>query len=86
MKAFTLIPLLFIPASWAVPTSNLQTILSEVGDLSGGVFGGIAKGIEHVAEDVFNRGKEKVEQWVQDGREFVKQNGLVCEFSGGVHC
>ncbi|KIP04923.1 hypothetical protein PHLGIDRAFT_31123 [Phlebiopsis gigantea 11061_1 CR5-6] len=79
MRAFALIPLLFVPASWAVPASGLQAVLTEVGDLSGGVFGGIAKGIGHVAEGVFNDGKQKVEQWMQDGREFVKQDGFVYE-------
>ena len=79
MRAFALILLLFVSASWAVPTSDLQAVLAEVGDLSGGVFGGIAKGIEHVAEGVFNKASERVEQWVYDGREFVKQDGLVCE-------
>ena len=81
MRAFALIPLLFVPASWAVPASDLQAVLAEVGDLSGGIFGGIAKGIEHVAEGVFTKGKERVEQWVHDGREFVKQDGLVCEYA-----
>ena len=81
MRAFALIPLLFIPATWAVPASDLQAVLAEVGDLSGGVFGGIAKGIEQVAGGVFNKATEKVEQWVHDGKEFIKQDGLVCECS-----
>lgn len=84
MKAFTLIPLLFLPASWAIPTSDFQTVLGEVGDLSGGVLSGIAKGIEHVVEDALRSGQETVEQWMQEGKDFVKQNGIVCKYF--LHC
>ena len=80
MKAFALVPLLFIPAALAVPASELQTVLGEVDALSGGVFGGIAKGVEHLAEGIFHDGKQKVEQWTEEGKDFVKQNGLVCEW------
>jgi cathepsin A (carboxypeptidase C) len=80
MKAFALVSLLFVPAALAVPALELQSVLGEVDALSSGVFGGIAKGIERVAEGIFHDGKEKVEQWVEEGKEFVKQNGLVCEW------
>ncbi|EKM61756.1 uncharacterized protein PHACADRAFT_248586 [Phanerochaete carnosa HHB-10118-sp] len=78
MKAFAFVSLLFVRAVLAVPATDLQTALGEF-DLSDGVFGGIAKGIEHTAENIFNKGKTRVEKWVEDGKEFVKQNGLVYE-------
>lgn len=79
MKAFALVSLLFVPAALAVPAGELQVALGEFGDLTGGALSGIAKGIEHVAEGVLHNGKERIHQWVEDGKEFVKQNGLVCE-------
>ena len=79
MKAFALVSLLFVQAALAVPAADLQTVLGEL-DLSGGVFGGIAKGIEHAVEGILHDGKDRIEKWAEDGKEFVKQNGLVCEW------
>ena len=84
MKAFALVPLLFAQAALAVPAADLQTALGEF-DLSGGVFGGIAQGIEHAAESIFHKGKQSIEKWVDDGKEFIKQNGLVCEYTAAEH-
>ncbi|GJE97833.1 serine carboxypeptidase [Phanerochaete sordida] len=78
MKAFALIPLLFAPAALAVPAADLQTALGEF-DLSGGILSGIAKGVEHAAEGLFSHGKAQVEKFVENGKQFVKQNGLVYE-------
>jgi hypothetical protein len=79
MRGLALLPLLALSAA-AVPANELQAILGELGgytDLSNNILGGIAKGVERVA----HKAEETVEQWLDSGREFVKQNGLTCEWS-----
>lgn len=86
MRALALLPLLSLPTTWAVPASELQTILNEIGDLAefsgvNDLFGDITKGVGQVAKQadkLFHDGQEKVEKWAEEGKEFVKQNGLTC--------
>ena len=78
MKALstTLLPLLTLLASTAVlavPTGE-QVVLDDLSR--------VAKDWQHAAEDVFHKGEQRVQKWVQDGREFIKQHDMTCEFSG----
>lgn len=79
MRVLALASLFFVSTAHATPAPQLQTVFGDVLDMSSGVLSGISHGIEHVAGDVFSRSKEMVEQWVDNGKEFIKQNGLVCE-------
>lgn len=85
MKAYHFLPLLLSTQVLALPS---QTVLGDLGDLSAltdSVFHDIAKGAKSVAHNVLEKTKEKAEQWVvSDGREFVKQHDLVCEYCR--HC
>jgi hypothetical protein len=80
MKVLTLLPFV-LPAVFAAPAGEGQTLLGDIvgySDLAGGIFGELVKGVEHLvygAEEVV----EKVDQWFEGGKEFIKQNGLVCE-------
>lgn len=86
MRALAILPLISLPLVQGIPASEFQTVLNEIGDISdftGGLFGGIAKGIGSAAkqaEKIFHGGQEKVEKWVEKGKEFVKQNGLTCTY------
>jgi hypothetical protein len=76
MRALTLLPLLFIHSAFAAPASDAQIVLGETTALVDTLRGG------HVyteGKDVGNISSEdKVETWVEEDREYVKQNGLVC--------
>ena len=93
MKAQTLglsLLLSAAPAALAVPSSELQHVLTNIADYAdaatGGLFGTVAKGvsavlddIEHVAEDKGHSVEEATEKWVNWlGRKMIKQNGLTC--------
>ena len=72
---------LLLPAVLAAPTGEEQVFLgghTGYSNLLGTPFGGVAKGVEHVVQDA----KEKfTEHWFDKGKNFVKQNGLTCEFT-----
>ena len=74
--------LLALPAALAVPT-NEQTVLAGVEAIAeaiGGPFVDIGGSLKHVFDDVLGA-KESVAKWIDDGKQFVKQNGLICECS-----
>ena len=76
MKALstTLLPLLTLLASTAVlavPTGE-QVVLDDLSR--------VAKDWQHAAEDVFHKGEQRVMKWVQDGKEFIKQHDITCEY------
>lgn len=76
------VSLLLSLRTYAVPSSELQTVLGELGDLPGlsdSVFSDIAHGLERAAHNVIEKSKEKVEQWASDGKEYVKQHDMVCK-------
>jgi hypothetical protein len=89
MKALSWLPLLsFALQTLAVPTDNLQLPL---GILPGGHFqvsedpiGSVvtAEQINNAAQNLAEKvleGKKHVEKWFDNGREWLRQNGLVCE-------
>jgi len=85
MKVLTLLPFL-LPAVFAAPASEGQILLGDIveySDLTGGIFGELVKGVEHLvygAEEVVEK-----EQWFDGGKEFIRQNGLVCESAHHLH-
>ena len=88
MRAFSLVPLLFSSVAWAIPAGEFQEVLGGLADLPelDSLLSDISTKAAHAAhawpgvEKTIHNGEEKVEQWVQEGKEFVKQNGLVCEW------
>lgn len=95
MRVFRLLPLLSIPLVWSLPSNELQDVLNELGSLQFDLLGDIAKEVVQAteaiaqkldhAQDTIRKGQEKVEQWAEDGKQFVKQDGLVCEWSEANH-
>jgi len=80
MKVLTLLPLL-LPAVLAAPAGDEQSLFNIVMDNSDltGVFGGIVKSVEHLVLGAEKEVEKQVEQWMEGGKEFVKQNGLICK-------
>ena len=86
MRALTLLPLLYIPAALAAPgrDHDVQIVFGKSAGLVDAVHGGLTYGNKnhHVGPVVHNGGnalqEDRVETWSEEGREFTKQNGLVC--------
>ena len=86
MRALTLLPLFYIPIALAAPgrDHDAQTVLGESAALVDAVQEGFAYGNNNhvVGPVVHNVGnalpEDKVETWSEEGKEFMKQNGLVC--------
>ena len=86
MRALTLLPLLYIPIALAAPgrDHDAQMVLGESATLVDAVQEGFAYGNNnHVDGPVVHNGgnalsEDKVETWSEEGKEFMKQNGLVC--------
>jgi len=83
MLALTLLPLLFIHSAFAAPASDAQIVLGETAALVDTLRGGHAytegKDVGAVIHHAGNVSSEnEVESWVEEDREYVKQNGLVC--------
>jgi len=81
MKVLTLLPFI-LPGMLAAPAGEEQTSLSDIigySDLTGGIFGKFVKAVEHIVHSGEKVVEEKVEQWFEDGKEFIKQDGLVYE-------
>lgn len=80
MRALTLLPLLFVHSAFAAPASDAQIVLGEttalVDTLRGGHVYTEGKDAVHHAGNVSP--EDEVETWVEEDREYVKQNGLVC--------
>jgi cathepsin A (carboxypeptidase C) len=76
MRALTLLPLLFIPSAFAAPASDAQIVLGETTTVVDALRGHVhTEGKDHVGNVPF---EDDVATWVEEGREYVKQNGLVC--------
>jgi hypothetical protein len=91
MRALTLLPLLYIPTALAAPgrDHDVQVVFGKSAALADAVREGLAYGNENqhvVGPVVLNGGnalqEHKVETWSEEGREFMKQNDLVCTSSG----
>jgi hypothetical protein len=65
-----LLPLI-APVVRAVPATDGQVLLSGFSDLADQV-------VESVGQ-VLHRVDEKVETWMHDGRDFIKQSGMTCQ-------
>ncbi len=87
MRNALLLPLLSIPAALAVPSPEFQTVLNSFQDidqlstLTGGIFGNVRHGLEAAmdrVEKVILDGQGVVENWFEDGREFIKQYDIEC--------
>ena len=82
MRACVVLLLLALPAALAGPTSEqtvlagVETIANAVGDPSVDIAGSL----KHVLDGVLGV-KESVTKWMDDGKQLVEQNGLVCECS-----
>ncbi|KZT27650.1 serine carboxypeptidase [Neolentinus lepideus HHB14362 ss-1] len=86
MRASALLSLIsLVPFVAAVPASETQLILEDItgyADLASSVFGGIAKGIDYAVEEVEKaifKGDERVEKWIHNGREYIKQHDFTYE-------
>jgi hypothetical protein len=89
MKVSLLLPLLFAYPTLATPTGKQQTPLGNFNlglggytDLAGNVLSQITTAVQHLvhgAETIIFKGKKDIGKWLDDGREFILQNGLVCK-------
>ena len=86
MRALTLLPLLYIHSALSAPASDAQIVLGETAALSDTlrdslvsteekVIGAVIHNVENISYE------DKVETWVEEDREYLKQNGLVCTSS-----
>ena len=82
MRALTLLPLLYIHSAFAAPPSDGQIVLGKAPALVDALREGFVPKVEHDVATVIHNGEneDKVETWVEKGKEFVKQNGLVCTY------
>jgi len=74
MKVFSLLPLALVPAIFAAPGDEAQVILGGTDPLQSGLFH-LPQGVE----GIIDKGKEKVVQWIENGKHFIKQHGLTCK-------
>jgi hypothetical protein len=82
MRALTLLPLLYLPAVLAAPgrDHDAQVVFGKSAALADAAYGNEG---QHVVGPVVHSGgnallEDKVESWSEEGKEFIKQNGLVC--------
>ena len=66
----TLLPLLAAAAVLSVPTGD-QHVLDDLSRIS--------KDWQHATQDTIRKGGEHIKQWVEDGKEFIKQHDITCE-------
>ena len=83
MKVLHLLPFLLTAHVFAAPG---QTVLGDLGELDLSDFGvdaskfkNIAKSAKTVAHNSLEKYKHKVQQWAEDGKEYVKQYDMVCK-------
>ena len=82
MRALTLLPLLYIHSALAAPSSDGQIVLGEAAALVDALREGFLPKAENDVANVINNAEheDKAETWEEKGKEFVKQNGLVCAY------
>ena len=71
MKAAFLSLLALVSVALAVPPYNPQSVF----DVTQQDIQNIRQGVN----SIFDKAEDKVEQWVQDGRDFINHNGLTCQ-------
>ena len=78
----TLLPLLYIHSAFAAPSSDGQIVLGEASALVDALREGFLPKVENDMPNVINSAEheDEVETWEEKGKEFVKQNGLVCAY------
>jgi hypothetical protein len=69
-----LLPLV-APVARAVPANDAQVLLSQLGV----GYSDFADQVVEQVGQVLHNANEKVETWMQDGRDYIKQSGLTCE-------
>ncbi|KAH9975097.1 serine carboxypeptidase [Lactifluus volemus] len=84
MKALTLLPLLYIPTLLAAPATDVQIVLSETVSVADTLHNGLSCSEENgavldVAYDGTSTDANKAETWFEEGKEFLKENGLTYE-------
>lgn len=87
MRPTLLLPLITASLVLAKPASELQAVLGDISAYTdaayGGLLGTIAKGVNHVVQDLEKAlfaESENVEKWLDAfGRENIRQNGLTCK-------
>lgn len=84
MRIIHLLPFI-LPAALAIPApaSQAQTLLSVYSDLAAFLLGNIAEGVRHFVHGPEQEVEKKVEHWVEDGRQFVRQNEIICKCVSG---
>jgi cathepsin A (carboxypeptidase C) len=91
MKAISvLLPLLSLSTSFASPTG--EQIVLKLGDISR-VPSLPSVNAQHVVNQWLDdtkkailKGKKNLEKWYHDGKEFIKQNELLCRFKTSPQC
>ena len=93
MRALTLLPLLYallyFPTALAAPgLDEAQVVFGKSAVLADAVNEGLAYGNKNqdVVKPVVHNAlqEDKVESWSEEGREFMKQNDLVCTSFGAL--
>ena len=65
---------------------EFQTIMSSGGRMSGKMhnafdaLGETGKNVLKKSKKLFGEAESKAERWVEDGKEFIKQQGTICAF------
>ena len=84
MRGYFIVPALLATSALAYPASE-QTILGDLRlpsfdtFVSKESFKGIANDFLSEADKLILKGKKNMDKWVHDGKQFIKQNGLLCE-------
>jgi hypothetical protein len=74
-KVLSLLPLAFaIPAILAAPAEDAQVVLGGAGHAQSSLFP-----LPDAVEGIINKGEERVHQWYEDGKQFIKQHGITCK-------
>lgn len=74
-KVLSLLPLvLIIPAILAAPAEDAQVVLGGTSHVQNSPFH-----LPDAVEGIINKGEDKVHQWIENGKQFIKQNGLTYE-------
>ncbi len=80
MKTYWLLPLLSLPIALASPTEQIP-----LGDVRVPTEYSSAKNVADQflsdAKKAILKGKENMQNWYHDGKEYIKQNNLLCENS-----